>query len=337
MGREQLQWSGTRGQASGDPAPRWGASMDLRRLRYFVAVAEELHFGRAAEKVCVVQSAVSQQIKLLEEELGFALFERTRQKVLLTVPGEIFLPEARAILRRTEEGLERVRASADGLTGRLTIGFVDNVLWAVLSPVLRAFRSQAPNIDVKLHPLNRVPQLEAIQGAVIDIGIMPSPLPPHHGIDSMPFLSGRLLAAVPEEHPLAGRREIALRELAAEPFVLFPRQMHSRLLEIILNGCSAADFLPHVSQEAEQLHTLLALVSAGLGVTLVPEWVARAHPVGVSYSLLTDPLPRYELMVTWRSGSTNPAIQRFRTVAETIAPISGHVSDEDLSRKQITS
>src|SRR5271155_3655292 len=156
--------------------------MDLRRLRYFVAVAEELHFGRAAEKMFVVQSAVSQQVKLLEEELGLALFERTRQKVTLTVPGEIFLPEARAILRRTDEGVERARASAGGAIGRLTIGFVDNVLWTVLPPVLRDFRRQSPSIDLKLRQLNRVPQIEALQGSVIDIGIMPSPLPLERGI-----------------------------------------------------------------------------------------------------------------------------------------------------------
>jgi DNA-binding transcriptional LysR family regulator len=292
--------------------------MDLRRLRYFIAVAEELHFGRAAEKVNVVQSAVSRQIKLFEEELGFALFTRTRQKVGLTVPGEIFLPEAHAILQRADEGLERVRASARGTVGRLTIGFVDVVLWATLPTILREFRSQAPLIDLQLRQLDRISQIEALETSTIDIGIIPSPAPPDANVCTEPLVSASFVAVLPQQHRLAGRRDIALRELAGEPFVLFPSRMRSRMLEIIVSACSAAGFMPRVTQEAEQLHTLMSLVNAGLGVTLAPEWVTRSYSTGISYARLTDSLPNYELLIAWRRAAAdgNVAIDQFRRAVE---------------------
>lgn len=290
--------------------------MDLRRLRYFVAVAEELHFGRAAERMCVVQSAISQQIRLLEEELGFALLERTRQRVSLTVPGEVFLPEARAILRRAQQGVDRVRASAGGAIGRLTIGFVDNVLWEVLPRILRAFRSQHPDVALKLSPLDRVSQIEALRASSIDICIVPAPPPSPSSMIAKDLLIGApLVAALPNRHPLTERVQLSLSELTGETFVLFPPTMGSRLYEIIIGGCSAAGFMPRVAQEAEQLHTLLALVDAGLGVTLVPDWVAKTYSAGVSYVPITDDLQPYELLLAWRADSTNPSIDQFCSIA----------------------
>ncbi len=292
--------------------------MELRRLRYFCAVAEELHFGRAAERMHVVQSAVSQQLKLLEEELGFALLERSRQGVKLTLQGAVFLPEARAILSRVEAGMQRVRASADGLVGRLAIGFVDNVLWSTLPPLLREFRTQRPMIELILKPMDRIAQAEALRASTIDVGILPSP-PPSQGIETALLVGAPLFAAVPEGHVLAGRPHFPLAALAEEPFVLFPPTMRSRILELIVAACTQAGFTPRIAQEAEQLHTLLALVSAGLGVTLVPDWVAGAHPSGISYARIEDPMPPYELLLAWRSDASNPAVAAFREMAGTQA------------------
>jgi DNA-binding transcriptional LysR family regulator len=287
--------------------------MELRRLRYFVAVAEELHFGRAARKINVVQSAISHQVRLLEGELGFALFERTRQKVTLTALGEIFLREAVAILLRARQGVERARASAAGKVGSLTIGFVDNALWGVLPSILRNFRVKYPSIDLKLLQMDRVAQIEALQSSSIDIAIMPAPAPaPSAGeIDTFLLMSAPLLAVMPKDHHLAGRARVALRDLASEPFVLFPARMRSRMREIIIDACSAAGFEPRVSQEAEQLHTLIVLVRAGLGVTIVPKWVTQTHNIALSHAVLSDSLPPYELIVARQSGNTNPAVERF--------------------------
>jgi DNA-binding transcriptional LysR family regulator len=292
--------------------------MDLRRLRYFVAVAEELHFGRAAQRMHVVQSAVSQQVKLLEVELGFPLLVRTKQQVRLTVPGEIFLPEARAILSRAESGIQRARACAEGAIGRLAVGFVDNVLWSTLPPILRDFRAQRPLVHLTLRPLDRMAQIDALRSSTIDVGILPSP-PPGREMETTALVSAPLLAAVPEGHILASRNSFPLAALAKEPFVLFPPTMRSRILEIVIGGCAMAGFTPQVAQEAEQLHTLLALVSAGLGVTLVPIWVARDLQRGISYARIEDELPPYTLLLAWNAGATNPAIQTFRTIAEAVA------------------
>jgi len=296
--------------------------MDLRRIRYFVAVAEELHFGRAAEKVNVVQSAVSRQIKLLEEDLDFTLFTRIGQKVGLTIPGEIFLPEAYAILQRADEGLERVRACARGTVGRLTIGFVDVALWATLPALLSEFRSQAPSIDLQLRQLDRIAQIEALNTSAIDIAIIPSPAPLDADICTEPFAAAPFVAVLPKQHRLAGRRDISLRELATEPFVLFPTRKRTRMLEMIVAACSGAGYMPRVTQEAEQLHTLMSLVNAGIGVTLAPKWVAENFSTGASYAYLTDPLPNYELRIAWRKAatSTNVAINQFRRVVQSMSP-----------------
>jgi DNA-binding transcriptional LysR family regulator len=291
--------------------------MDLRRLRYFTAVAEELHFGRAAQRMHVVQSAVSHQVKLLEEELGFALLERSRHNVRLTVPGEIFLPEARDLLRRAEEAMRRARASADGAVGRLAIGFVDNVLWSILPPILRDFRQSWPQVALTLHPLDRTAQIEALKTSVIDIGIMPSPSP-GHALKSTALAAGPLVAAIPENHPFAVRSTLSLVELASEPFVLFPQRMRSRILEIIVACCASVGFTPRIVQEAEQLHTLLALVGASLGVTLVPQWVARVQQPGVIY-VPVDLTTPYELIVAWSANTDNPAVANFRQIAAEVA------------------
>ncbi|AIO36145.1 bacterial regulatory helix-turn-helix, lysR family protein [Burkholderia cenocepacia] len=295
--------------------------MDLRRIRYFVAVAEELHFGRAAEKVNVVQSAVSRQIKLLEEELDFTLFTRIGQKVGLTIPGEIFLPEAYAILQRADEGLERVRASARGTVGRLTIGFVDAALWATLPAILSEFRSQAPSIDLQLRQLDRISQIEALNSSAIDLAIIPAPGPQDGDICTEPLVAAPFVAVLPKQHRLACRRDIALRELATEPFVLFPTRMRTRMLEMIVAACSGAGYMPRVTQEAEQLHTLMSLVNAGIGVTLAPKWVTDYVYKGTSYAYLTDPLPDYELLIAWRKTATgsNVAINQFRRIVHSMS------------------
>jgi len=290
--------------------------MDLRRLRYFCAVAEELHFGRAAQRMHVVQSAISQQVKLLEVELGGALLERSRHGVRLTIQGQVFLPEAYAILERVEAGVQRVRASVDGNIGRLSLAFVDNVLWGPLPPMLRAFHEYRPGIELVLRPLDRAAQIEALRAATIDLGILPSP-PPGGGIETALLIGGPLLAALPQGHPLAAKPSLRLKALANEPFVLFPSAMRSRILELVAAACAAAGFVPRVAQEAEQLHTLLALVSAGLGVTLVPSWIARTYPIGVSYVGIEDSMPSYELLLAWPKDAKNPAIAIFRVVAET--------------------
>ena len=300
--------------------------MEIRRLKCFITVAECLHFGRAAQRLNIVQSAVSQQIKLLEQELGVELLKRSRNRVDLTEAGSVFMTEAKRALRQTEEAIRVARDAAAGRLGRLRLGFIDNVLWSVLPPILRAFRDRSPRIDVSLQQLDRGQQIKALEDRELDVGVLPSPKP-GKGLESEILVSAPLIVALPEAHPLSREKNLSLHLLADEPFVAFPAAMKTRLLAMTTSICAAAGFLPKITQEAQQVSTLLALVSAGLGVTVVPRWVAASHPPGIVYREIATSVPPYELLIAWREGSANSAIGNFRSVASQV------IHSMDFSRK----
>jgi len=235
--------------------------------------------------------------------------------VTLTPPGQAFLPEAVAILKRANLGVERARAAATGIIGRLMIGFVDNALWGVLPPVLHRFQIEHPLVKLKLKQMARTVQVDQLRDLTIDIGVLPSSLPPARELDTFVLASSPLLAAMPKEHPLGSHSKVALRNLAQEPFVLSPPRMHNRMLEIVIDGCASAGFIPQISQGAEQLHTMIALTRAGLGITFVPRWVAQTYSTVLSYVPLSDPLPPYELLVVWHRDHSNPAVKQFCAAA----------------------
>lgn len=295
--------------------------MELRHLQCFATVAECGHFGRAAERLGIVQSAVSHTIKLLEQELGADLFERTRHHVELTEVGRLFLPQAQRILLHAEQAKQVANDATSGKAGRLNIGFVDNALWSPLPSILRRFRSRYPGIHVTLRQLDRIPQMAALEEASIDVGIFPAPQFGEE-IESELFIKSPLVAAVPSNHRLAGRQSIRIDSLANEPFVLFPIGMNTRLVEIIMSSCSAAGFVPKVAQEGRQISTLLALVSVGLGVTLVPHWVSSLSPADVFFCNLTTPMPQYELLLARRRGQKPGIVENFRAVMrESVSPL----------------
>ncbi|PZV38801.1 LysR family transcriptional regulator [Mesorhizobium kowhaii] len=291
--------------------------MDLRQVRYFVAAAEQLHFGRAADRMNVVQPAISQQIKRLEEELGVELFDRIGNEVRLTEAGRQILPECRRLLRQAEETVRVAKSAGTGTSGRVSFAFVDNAVCALLPPLLRSFRDLYPEVDVQLQSLSRAEQQAGLEDRRIDIGLMPGPAP--LSVLSEPFVSAPLVAAVPRNHPLASHEVINLDQLAQDRFVLFPATMRSRLLEVIIAACATAAFTPKVAQEALHIHTILALVDAGVGVTLVPPWVAREGVHAVSFVRLNRPTAFYELMFTWRKDNSNKAVESLRATAQLIS------------------
>jgi DNA-binding transcriptional LysR family regulator len=291
--------------------------MDIRALSCFVAVAEHLNFARAAERMNTVQSAISQRIKALEQEIGVRLLDRSRHRVELTEAGRLFLVEVRRTLSQANEAVRVAREASSGRLGRLNLGFIDNVLWTVLPAILRTFRDRFPDVELGLQQLDRIPQIRALEDSVIDIGIMPAPSP-GRGFASQLLLQAPFVAALPKSHRLATRKRLTLDELADEPFVLFPPTMQTRVLEIMLSACSKAGFIPKVSQEARQIHTLVALVSANLGITMVPKWVASSYPAEVVYRKISTPMETYGLVLTWRQESSNNAIQSFSSVAQEV-------------------
>ena len=281
--------------------------MDLRRLRYFVAVAEELHFGRAARRLNLSQPPLSVQIRTLEREIGAPLLIRTQRRVELTEAGRVLLEEARRLLGQAEAAVVHARRAAQGAVGRLTIGFVSTVDYSILPPLVRRFRQKHPGIALKLLELTGDRQQALLQAGELDLGlsILPSPA---SGLTRRPVFREPLIAAVPANHFLAGRRRTALRSLAAEPFIQFPRELAPGLHDLAIAACQKAGFTPHLAQEAIQMQTILGLVAAGLGVAVVPQCMSKLQRSDVRYLTLDARGFEVETVALWHSENRAPAL-----------------------------
>ena len=294
--------------------------MELRHLRYFVAVAEELHFGRAAQRLNVAQPPLSRQIRDLERELGAALFDRTPRGVELTAVGQAFLPEARLTLAQAERAQRTARRAARGETGRLRVGFVDAATHTgVLPDVLGFFRMHLPSIGLSLFEMDPVQQAEALRTDRIDVGVLHSPPPDaDRWLRVEPVYVDPLVAALPETHPLAKHERLTMAELAEESFVLFSRLVGPPLYDEIIARCRAAGFSPRVVQEASGWHTIASLVSAGLGVAFVPRSLAAEAQSGVAYRPVRDLKVDMVLAAVWKRGERSPVRERFVTALKTV-------------------
>jgi DNA-binding transcriptional LysR family regulator len=292
--------------------------VELRHLRYFIAVAEELHFGRAAERLCIAQPPLSQQIRQLEHELGFALFSRTQRRVELTAAGRLFLDEARGALAGLEKAAAAGRRIARGEAGWLGIGFVGTATYELLPALLSAYRARYPDVELVLRELVSARQADALREKRIHVGLA-RPALAEDGLVSETLVREPLVAALSEGHPLSGARELRLDELAAEPFILFPRHPKPSYADYIHGVCEAAGFAPNVVQESAEIHTAVSLVAAGMGVTLVPASVHTAHREGVVYVPLAAPPPVSELCLAYRAGDDSPVLQAFLAVAREVA------------------
>jgi len=292
--------------------------MELRHLRYFIAVAEELHFGRAARRLNLVQPALSQQIRQLEQLLGVPLLARTKRRVSLTEPGRAFLHEARRTLANADQATLAARSAARGEMGHLRVGYVDLATWSVLPNVLRTFRRKFPDVHLVLTELHREPQREALLRGDLDVGFF-SLREPDGTLVGARVIDDELVVALPREHEAARRERVALAQLKSDAWVLYPRDMKTSYVELVLSTCAAAGFVPRVVQEASQMHTLRALVSAGFGVTLLPHAVASEATRDVAYRKLTCRAPSLPLDVIWRANDLSPAGERFVDVAREVA------------------
>ncbi|MGQ0702170.1 MAG: LysR substrate-binding domain-containing protein [Gemmatimonadales bacterium] len=292
--------------------------MELRHLRYFVALAEELHFGRAAARLRVAQPALSQQLRQLEIELGVTLLARTKRRVALTEPGRAFLTEARRTLSSAAVAVRAAQRAAAGEVGSLRIGYVDLATWLNFPAILRTFRQRFPEVDVSLTELHREPQREALLRGDLDVGFF-AMADRDQGLSGFPVARDQLLVALPGGHPLAARSTIPLGLLAEENWVLFPRELRTVHVELVLAACRQAGFVPRIVQEASQVHTIAGLVSAGVGLTLLPRAMAAAPRAGVVYRPLAGPAPELLLHVIWRQGDLPPPAARFIALARDLA------------------
>ncbi len=292
--------------------------MELRHLRYFVAVAEELHFGRAAARLNVAQPALSQQIKQLERELGTLLLARTKRRVARTEPGRLFLAEARRTLAQATVAIEVARGAEAGQIARLRIGYVDAALWSPLPDVIRAFRERFPRVALTMLERPPAEQPADIRRGHVDLAIGPPP-PAAAQVEVTPFTEEAGMVALPAEHPLAARAAVAMSDLADASWVLVPARVPSRLRDLTHRAAAAAGFTPRVGQEARDLDALIALVSAGLGVTLVPASAARFPRPGAVFRPLAGERLSFRLVALRRRGLAPPAVRSFLEVLREVS------------------
>lgn len=290
--------------------------LELRSLWYFVAVAEELSFSRAAERVGIAQPPLSQQIQKLEATLGCALFDRTGRRVRLTEAGTLLVGEARRILADAAHTTELLRHRGRGESGTLTIGFWPSTMFSPLPAAVRQFRDRYPGVLVRMREVFPRHHVESLHSGAIDVAILREPTP-EHGIAQTAILVEPFVAAVPADHPLRSRRAIAAHMLRDEPFVLFPRDtapgLHARLLAL----CRAAGFEPRVVQEAEAWHTIISLVEAGIGVSLIPSSFQGRRTGDVAYVPLTGRPVLTTTMACTRTTHRSHAADAFLEVLRT--------------------
>jgi DNA-binding transcriptional LysR family regulator len=287
--------------------------VELRQLRYFVAVAEELHFGRAAARVGIAQPPLSQQIQRLERELGVLLFTRTNRRVALTPAGRIFLDEARNTLAQAERAVDLVQRAGRGEAGKLAVGFVGSACYGLLPRVLRAFRAGYPGVELALHELSSARQAVALREGRIDVGFV-RPTLNEPALRFETILREPLMAVLPEAHPLARLERVPLESLAGEGFVIFPRQLGPGLFARIVAACGRAGFAPEIVQEAVEQTTIVSLVAVGMGVSLLPASIEYLRWPGVACRPLTEGTPDIEMALAWRGGDTSPVLGCFLEV-----------------------
>ena len=288
--------------------------MELRHLRYFVAVAEELHFHRAAERLHMSQPPLSQQIRALETELGVELLRRNRRRVELTEAGAAFLDEVRGILASVQHAGDLARRVARGEVGKLSVGFVGSAMYATLPEILRAFRSRHPDVELHLRPFPTAPQLEALRDGRVDVGFLRPPVQ-RVGLELQTIQRETIVVALPESHELAGTTSIAITQLREETFVLLARTESPGVYDSLALTLAELAGSPRAVQEADDMQTLIGLVAAGIGVALVPASVSLLDRPGVVYRALSGRAPTVELALAWRSGPLSPVVSAFLAVA----------------------
>ena len=291
--------------------------IDIRQLRYFQAVAEELHFGRAAARLAIAQPALSRQIQQIEAELGTPLLRRTQRRVELLPAGALLLERSRAIQQELARAIADTRRTGSGELGRLCVGFIHSSTYGLLPSIVGRFRQLYPGIELDLHEMPITAQHAALLRGTIDIGLLRVQAGPSE-LEVAPVMPDPFVLAVPARHALADRTRTRLKAVAGEPFVMFSKAeaplFHARVQAM----CEQAGFTPNVVQHATQIHTVVGLVGAGLGVAVVPASGRNLHPRNVRFVEISDRAEPVHIALAWRRGHETPASQSFRKVTQEV-------------------
>ncbi len=295
--------------------------MELRQLRYFIAVAEELHFTRAAARLHIGQPPLSHAIQTLEADLGAQLFERTKRWVRLTEAGHLFLADARRILALSEQAALTAQRAQRGEAGELRIGFTFSTpLTPLFAMVINRYRQTYPQVTLTLHEMATLRQTEALADRTLDLGfIRPLEGAPPDGLTLSLLREDALMAVLPASSPLASKRTVSMRDLADTPFVMYPQNAGTGIYPQIFRLCRAAGFTPRIGQHAGEASTIIGLVAAGCGVSILPGSFDRIRMDGVCYRPIADKGASTTLLLAQRSGESSPLIDAFTALAQDAA------------------
>jgi DNA-binding transcriptional LysR family regulator len=301
--------------------------MELTHLRYFVSVAEELHFGRAAKKLHISQPPLSQQIMKLEEELGVKLFNRTNRRVELSHAGKLFLADAKVVIEQADNASTKMQDLASGTKGSLSLGFNEPVINTFLSSAIKSYREKYPGIKLSLHELETFEQLNALRNRQIDLGMLRPYEQDLTDLDAELLFKEQYLVAISADLNISEKSPIRLKELSGQSLIMFPRHIQPALHDRLLEDLVKAGFPAKISQEATSKQTTLALVAAGMGVALVPESSAEHASGSIKFLHIEDELPSVDIYALWRKHDEMTAVKNFLNVITNLTRISHGTTD----------
>jgi DNA-binding transcriptional LysR family regulator len=287
--------------------------MDFRLIQSFVAVAEELHFGRAAARLRMSQPPLTKRIQQLEQSIGVRLLERNKRKVELTTAGRVFLEEARAMLRHTGHAIDLARKAERGEIGHLSVGFIDAAIYSVVPAIVERFSRSNPEVELTLTELSIPNQVRAVAERQLDIGFIHPPVA-HPALTRETILHEPLVVALPATHRLVTQADIALPELASEALIQFPRSINPVLYDEIIALCQSSGFSPRIVREATPKQTIIGLVSVGLGVSLLPACLKNLQRPGIIYRPIRGQNLAIDTSVIYRREDCSPALHAFLEV-----------------------
>ncbi|MGO4474948.1 LysR substrate-binding domain-containing protein [Massilia sp. 2TAF26] len=295
--------------------------MELRHLRYFVAVAEELSFTRAAERLHIGQPPLSQQIQALEAEIGAKLLERNKRRVLLTEAGRLFLADARRMLALAEQAKETAHRAHMGEAGELRVGFTFSTPFTPLfAKVVRRYRQAYPRVLLSFQEMTTLHQLAKIEARELDVGfVRPASMQLPHKVALTKLRSDPLRLVLPTDSPLARQESIAVKDLAGQAFVVFPKDAGTGIYHQIFELCRAAGFTPHIAMEAGEPSTIIGLVAAGCGISVLPGSFEGIHMEGVVYRPLADPEATTSMLLARHTEGGGPLAEAFVALARAAA------------------